>query len=97
MTKRELLKAAKLRIRVTARSVLDKDIEQLIEVALADMKRIGVKESYLGPDNITDSLVIEAALLYVAANFGNPDNGPALGEAYQGMLVKLKGGVYVRG
>ena len=97
MTKRELMKAAKLRVRATARSVLDKDIEQLIEVALADMKRIGVKESYLDPDNITDPLVIEAALLYVAANFGNPDNGPALGEAYQRMLVKLKGGVYVRG
>ena len=43
MTKAELLSAAKLRVRKTAVDGLDADVERLIDTALTDLERIGVK------------------------------------------------------
>ena len=68
MSKDELAKMAKLRIRKSTDDDLDLDVGQLIAVALTDLKRIGVNESYLG-DEISDPLIIEAVLLYTKANF----------------------------
>jgi len=42
MTKEELISRAKLRIRKMSKDALDGDVGQLVEVALADLKRIGV-------------------------------------------------------
>ena len=75
---------------------LDEDVEQLINVALADLKRIGVHSSYLDPENITDPLIIEAALVYAKANFGNPENHGELMAAYDMICTKIKGGGYHR-
>ena len=53
MNKTELIAKAKLRLRKMSADTLDEDVEQLINVALADLKRIGVHSSYLDPKNIT--------------------------------------------
>lgn len=96
MSKDELVEKAKLRIRKMSKDDLDMDIEQLVEVALADLKRIGVHKDYLGED-ISDPLIIEAALLYTKANFGNPDNYNELMASYDMICTKIKGGGYHRG
>ena len=63
MTKKQLIAKAKLRIRKTSNDMLDEDVGQLVEVALADLKRIGVHSSYLDEADIKDPLIIEAVLL----------------------------------
>lgn len=94
MTKEDLFKKAKLRVRKMSTDKLDEDVEQLVEVALADLKRIGVLEEYL--TDIKDPLIIEAALLYASANFGSPENKADLMASYDMMLTKIKGGGYNR-
>ncbi len=96
MTKKELVAKAKLRIRKTSKDVLDKDVGQLVEVALADLKRIGVNNAYLDEADISDPLIIEAVLLYCKANFGSPENQEKLNAAYEMMCTKIKGGGYHR-
>lgn len=91
MNKTELIAKAKLRLRKMSADTLDEDVEQLINVALADLKRIGVHSSYLDPGNITDPLIIEAALVYAKANFGNPENHGELMAAYDMICTKIKG------
>ena len=96
MTKEELVQKAKLRVRKMSSDSLDEDVGQLVAVALADLKRIGVHPSYLNPDDIADPLIIEAALIYTKANFGNPENHVELMESYNMILTKIKGGGYHR-
>lgn len=96
MNKEELTAAAKLRIRKLSKDILDDDVGQLVSVALADLKRIGVDSSYLNEADIKDPLIIEAVLLYCSANFGNPDNQEKLEAAYDKMCTKIKGGGYHR-
>ena len=89
MTKEQLIAKAKLRIRKTSSDMLDEDVGQLVEVALADLKRIGVHSSYLDEADIKDPLIIEAVLLYCHANFGSL-------ASYNAMCTKIKGGGYHR-
>ncbi|MCH5340061.1 MAG: hypothetical protein J1E01_01210 [Acetatifactor sp.] len=96
MTKQELIDKAKLRLRKSSNDDLDQDVGQLVEVALTDLKRIGVNESYLHPDELKDPLIIEAVLVYVNANFGNPENHDKLMASYDMILTKIKGGGYHR-
>lgn len=98
MKKDELIAKAKIRIRKMSTDILDEDVGQLVEVALADLKRIGVDGSYLGKNgrSINDPLIIEAVLMYCKANFGTPDNQEKLMEAYEMMCTKIKGGGYHR-
>lgn len=96
MTKEELIAKAKLRIRKTSNDLLDEDVGQLVEVALADLKRIGVDGSYLDEADIKDPLIIEAVLIYCNANFGSPDNQTQLLASYDAMCTKIKGGGYHR-
>lgn len=98
MNREELVRKAKLRIRKMSKDALDEDVGQLVEVALADLKRIGVDSSYLGKNgrNISDPLIVEAVLLYCQANFGTPDNRDKLTESYDMMCTKIKGGGYHR-
>lgn len=96
MTEKELIAKAKLRVRKTSNDVLDEDVGQLVAVALADLKRIGVHPDYLDPENITDPLIIEAALIYTKANFGNPENHNELMASYDMICTKIKGGGYHR-
>ncbi len=94
MTKKELIEKAKLRVRKMSTDKLDDDLGQLIEVALADLSRAGVHESYL--NNIRNPLLVEAVLLYASANFGSPENRDSLMASYDMMLTKIKGGGFHR-
>lgn len=96
MTKQELIDRAKLRVRKSSADDLDQDVGQLVEVALEDLKRIGVHESYLNENEIKNPLIIEAVLVYTDANFGNPENHSDLMESYNMILTKIKGGGYHR-
>ncbi len=96
MKKEKLIAKAKIRIRKTSNDILDEDVEQLVEVALSDLKRIGVNEAYLDEADIKDPLIIEAVLLYCKANFGTPDNQEKLQASYDMMCTKIKGGGYHR-
>ncbi len=94
MTKKELIEKAKLRVRKMSTDKLDEDVGQLVEVALADLSRVGVHESYL--KNIRNPLLVEAILLYASANFGSPENRADLTASYNMMLTKIKGGGFHR-
>ena len=94
MKKEELIAKAKLRERKTSKDILDEDVGQLVEVALADLKRIGVHPSYL--EELEDPLIVEAALIYTKANFGNPENHNELMASYDMICTKIKGGGYHR-
>lgn len=96
MTTEELVSKAKLRLRKMSSDALDEDVGQLVAVALADLRRIGVHPSYLDPVDIKDPLVVEAALIYAKANFGNPDNHKELMASYDMICTKIKGGGYNR-
>ena len=96
MTKEQLIAKAKLRIRKTSSDLQHEDLGQLVEVALADLKRIGELSSYLDVADIKDPLFIEAVLLYSHANFGSPDNQTQLLASYNAMCTKIKGGGYHR-
>jgi len=89
MTKAELLSAAKLRVRKSAADALDADAERLIDTALADLERIGVKASWLTALN--DPLIIEAVLSYVKANYSVNDDYDTLIGIYNMVLTKIKG------
>ena len=94
MKKEELIAKAKLRVRKTSKDILDEDVGQLVEVALADLKRIGVHHSYL--EELEDPLIVEAALVYTKANFGNPENPHELLASYDIICTNIKGGGYHR-
>lgn len=95
MTKEELIAKAKLRIRKTSKDDLDQDVGQLVEIACR-LKRVGVHSSYLDESEYKDPLIIEAALLYAKANFGNPENHAELMASYDMICTKIKGGGYHR-
>lgn len=91
MVTQELIAAAKLRIRKSSTNVLDEDVKQLAETALCDLKRIGVADKYLSD---TDALIREAVLTYVNANYGSNPDREKLMQAYDMLLIKIKGGKY---
>lgn len=88
MTKAELLGAAKLRVRKTAKDGLDTDVKRLIEAALSDLERIGVHSSWLAAPS--DPLIIEAVLSYVKANYSIANNYDTLIGIYNMVLTKIK-------
>lgn len=92
MITQELLSAAKLRLRKAQSNILDGDIEQLAEVAVADLKRIGVSDRFLS--DCADPLIKEAVLTYINANFGNNPENERLTASYNMLLTKIKGGRY---
>jgi hypothetical protein len=89
----EIIDAAKLRVRKTGSNALDEDIRQLAEFAIADLKRIGVADSFLSA--CADPIIREAILTYVNANYGNNPDREKLMAAYDMICIKIKGGDYV--
>lgn len=89
MTIKELLHAAKIRIRKTANDELDSDVSRLIDTVFEDLKRIGVDPSWT--ENPSDPLIVEAVLSYVKANFSITDQYPVLNGIYEMNLTKIKG------
>lgn len=90
MTLDELYEAARLRVRKTAVDDLDTDVKRIADTAIADMKRIGVSDSWL--DEPTDPLIVETILSYVRANYSiDTDAYPILSAIYDMNMTKLKG------
>lgn len=92
MVKEDLLNAAKTRVRKKRSNVLDDDIKQLAEVAIADLKRIGVSDKFLS--DCADPIIREAVLTYVNANYGSNPDSEKLMASYDMLLTKIKGGKY---
>lgn len=92
MTREELFRKAKIRVRKSSTDMLDDDVSQLIDVAITDLKRIGVHQTYL--DELEDPLVIEAVLNYVKANYSINGDYERLIGCYNMTLTKIKGGNY---
>lgn len=92
MITQDLLNAAKIRVRKTSSNILDDDIKQLAEVAIRDLKRIGVSDKYLS--DCTDPLIREAVLTFVNANYGTNPDREKLMVSYDMYLIKIKGGDY---
>ena len=92
MVKEDHLNAAKTRVRKTRSNVLDDDIKQLAEVAIADLKRIGVSDKFLS--DCADPIIREAVLTYVNANYGSNPDREKLMASYDMLLTKIKGGKY---
>ena len=67
-------------------------LEQLAEVAIADLKRIGVSDRFL--TDCADPIIKEAVLTYINANFGNSPESERLTASYNMLLTKIKGGRY---
>lgn len=92
MISEELLSAAKLRLRKSYSDELDEDVAQLAAAAVYDLRRIGVADRFL--EDVSDPLLREAVLTFVAANYGaNPDRDKLM-TAYDMLLIKIKGGKY---
>lgn len=70
--------------------MLDNDLQQHINFALCDLKRIGVHEKWI---ESPDAMITEAVLVYAKANYGKaPDE--KLMNSYNMILTKIKGGKY---
>lgn len=89
MNKKELLEKAKLRARKSNADKLDEDVEQLVEVAIEDLRRIGVNATWL--EDPEDPLIVEAVLNYVKAHYGINDQYETLIGCYNMTLTKIKG------
>jgi len=90
MTINELYEAAKLRVRKRISDDLDQDVQKVVDTAVADLKRIGVAESWV--DNPTDPLIVEAVLSYVKANYSIDTTAyPVLSGIYDMNITKIKG------
>lgn len=87
MDARLLIEAAKLRIRKMNSDALDEDVQRYIDVALADLERIGVPADDLQEP---DALLTEAVLVYVQANFGGSVDEKLM-KSYDMILTKIKG------
>lgn len=87
MDRRQLLDAAKLRIRKVQSDALDDDVRQYVNFALADLERIGVSSEDL---KSPDALLSEAVLIYVQANFGGSVDEKLM-QSYNMILTKIKG------
>lgn len=83
MAYNSLLIPAKLALRVTT-SAFDQEISDLLDAALLDMGVAGVKI----PATMTP-LVQQAAVTYVRANFGQPDDYDRLKKSYDEQKAQL--------
>lgn len=90
MTIKKLYEAARLRVRKTANDNLDEDIKRIVDTAIADLRRIGVRDEWL--KNPSDPLIVEAVLSYVKANYSIDTNAyPVLSGIYDMNIIKIKG------
>ena len=84
----ETLELLKMLLRVTS-SAYDDEIKMLYEGAMADMKRVGIKEEILGADPL-HPLVLNAVACYIKSRFGydNPDSA-FFEEQYRQITIDL--------
>lgn len=90
MTIEELYQAARLRVRKAIPDGLDADVRRVADTAIADMKRIGIDDSWLSEPS--DPLIVETVLSYVKANYSIDTNAyPILSGIYDMNITRLKG------
>lgn len=90
MTLEKLYEAAKLRVRKSISDGLDQDVRRVADTAIADLKRIGVHDSWL--EDPEDPIIVEAVLSYVKANYSIDTNAyPILSGIYDMNITKIKG------
>lgn len=90
MTIKKLYEAARLRVRKSVSDGLDQDIKRIVDTAIADMKRIGVHDSWLSSP--ADPMIVETILSYVKANYSIDTNAyPTLSGIYDMNITKIKG------
>lgn len=90
MTIEKLYEAARLRVRKAVADDLDQDVRRVADTAIADLKRIGVAESWLNEPS--DPLIVETILSYVKANYSIDTNAyPILSGIYDMNMTKVKG------
>lgn len=90
MTMEELYQAARLRVRKAVSDDLDADVQRVAETAIADLKRIGVHETWLTAPS--DPMIVETILSYVKANYSIDTNAyPILSGIYNMNVTKVKG------
>ena len=90
MTIEELYQAARLRVRKAISDDLDADVRRVADTAIADLKRIGVHETWLSEPS--DPMIVETVLSYVKANYSIDTNAyPILSGIYDLNVTKLKG------
>lgn len=90
MTIEELYQAARLRVRKAVSDDLDADVKRTADTAIADLKRIGVNESWLNEPS--DPMIVETILSYVKANYSIDTNAyPILSGIYDMNVTKIKG------
>lgn len=90
MTISELYQAARLRVRKAVSDGLDADVQRVADTAIADLKRIGVNETWLTAPS--DPLIVEAVLSYVKANYSIDTNAYSiLAGIYDMNITKIKG------
>lgn len=79
-------------IKVTLRlrgSAYDSEVNMLISAALADMRRVGIRESLLDKDNMA-ALPKQAVAMYVKSRFGyDNDEAARFDEAYRQTVIDL--------
>lgn len=75
-------------------SKTDGEIQAYIDAALADMRRVGIRESLLDADSLSP-LAKMAAFFYVEANYGhdNPKEFPIWWERYMLTVTSLMNSV----
>lgn len=90
MTFEELYQAARLRVRKAISDDLDADVRRVADTAIADLKRIGVHDSWLSEPS--DPMIVETVLSYVKANYSIDTNAyPILSGIYDLNVTKIKG------
>lgn len=90
MSIEELYQAARLRVRKAISDDLDADVRRVADTAIADMKRIGVHDSWLSEPS--DPMIVETVLSYVKANYSIDTNAyPILSGIYDLNITKIKG------
>lgn len=83
MAYNSLLNPAKLALRVTT-NAFDQEISDLLDASLLDMGVAGVQIP-----TETSKLVQQAAITYVRANFGQPDDYDRLKKSYDEQKAQL--------
>lgn len=84
----ETLSLLKVLLRVSS-SAYDDEIKMLVDGAVTDMKRIGIKDEYLAEDALSP-LALNAIACYVKARFGYDNtDAPFFEEQYRQLTIDL--------
>lgn len=79
-----IFEQVKLALKKTQSTIFDSEIERLIAAALEDMRTTGVKKL-----DETDPNIIQAAVLYAYANFGEAEHPERYQSGFEALRDRL--------